>query len=252
MATTEHTINDALAAVLRTGRKAWRSHGVVSAENTGLLKGNNRRPDILVLEQGVSPVTIETEVIPAITVEPEAASRLGETVKHNGKQILSSIAVRLPKRLRKLDSKSLYDDLCVAQDFEMALYTGDSPSSFTRWPSSEWFIGGASQLSLLTQAATVPPDVINKAASELIEGVSDAAALLGDLQSVYPTAVHKISLELKQEDGEQTRRMASAIIANALVFHDSLAGSRDDLSDVRSLASVRSSIGISKSAILDE
>ena len=41
MATTEHTINDALAAVLRSTRRAWASSGdIVSSENTGMLKGS--------------------------------------------------------------------------------------------------------------------------------------------------------------------------------------------------------------------
>jgi hypothetical protein len=250
--TTEHTINDALAEILRAGRRAWRDHGVVSSETTGMLKGSSRRPDILVLEPGVSPVVIETEVFPAVTVEPEATARLGESIRNNGKQILSSIAVRLPKRLRQADSHALHNELLSAQDLEMALYTGISATSATRWPSSQWFIGGASQLSLLAQAATVPPEVINRAAEELIGGVTDAAGLLGELLLTSPGAIKSMADELRQEDGEQTRRMASAIIANAFVFHDSLAGGREDLRDVRSLASLRSFPGINKHYVLDE
>jgi NAD(P)-dependent dehydrogenase (short-subunit alcohol dehydrogenase family) len=252
VATTEHTINDTLAAALRAGRRVWRQHGVVSSENTGMLKGNNRRPDILVLESGVSPVAIETEVLPAITVEPEATSRLGEVIRTNGKQILSSVAVRLPRRLRNRDTSGLYDELIAAKDLEMALYTGLSAPQATRWPSNEWFIGGVSQLSLLTQAATVPPEVINKAADELVGGVTDAAGLIAELSSKYPASVKHMAAELKQEDGEQTRRMAATIIANAFVFHDSLAESRDDLSDVMSLSSIRYSVGITKTSILQE
>src|SRR2546425_6572106 len=101
MATIESTMNDALAALLRKTRRAWRTTDVVSSENTGMLVGSNKRPDILVLEPSVSPVAIETEVIPAITVESETIARLGETVRTNGRLILSSIAVRLPDRLKK-------------------------------------------------------------------------------------------------------------------------------------------------------
>ena len=50
MTTTEHTINDALAAVLRTTRRAWSQLGIVSSENTGILKHEAKRPDILVTE----------------------------------------------------------------------------------------------------------------------------------------------------------------------------------------------------------
>jgi hypothetical protein len=40
-----------------------------------MLKGSTKRPDILVLEPNVSPVVIETEVLPAVTVEMEAITR---------------------------------------------------------------------------------------------------------------------------------------------------------------------------------
>ena len=96
MATTEHTINDALAGVLRGTRRAWQQSNVVRSENTGMLKESNERPDILVIESTVSPVVIETEVLPASTVESEAISRLGKQIRVTGRTILSSIAVRLP------------------------------------------------------------------------------------------------------------------------------------------------------------
>jgi hypothetical protein len=126
MATTEHTINDALAALLRETRRLWRKGNVVSSENTGMLVGSNKRPDILVLEPNVSPVAIETEVVPATTVEADAVSRLGELARVNGRTILSSIAVRLPERLKKRSGASLQRELGEATDFEIALYTGEA------------------------------------------------------------------------------------------------------------------------------
>src|SRR4051812_8658437 len=100
MPTTEHTINDAIAELLRETRRAWFTSEIVRSENTGMFRGGNQRPDILILEPNVSPVSIETEVLPASTVESEAVGRLGEQVRTTGRTILSSIAVRLPVRLR--------------------------------------------------------------------------------------------------------------------------------------------------------
>ena len=100
MATTEHTINDALAAVLRETRRAWRNSTIVRSENTGMLKGSAKRPDILVLEPSVSPVVIGTEVFPGATVEADAIARLGAQVRTTGRLVLSSIAVKTPERLR--------------------------------------------------------------------------------------------------------------------------------------------------------
>ena len=253
MAITEHTINDALAAALRETRRAWSAHGIVSSENTEMLKGSNRRPDILILEANVSPVDIETEILPASTVESEAVSRLGEQVRGTGRIILSSIAVRLPLRLRSKTGAALRTELTTANDLEMALYTGSTPANGTRWPQSGWIIANVADLSILAQSASVPPDVIERAADELVNGVSEAAGLLADMAEAHPGAIHRISLELRQEDGEQTRRMATTILANAFVFHESLAGGMGNLDAIRSFEEIRSDTGsLTKSAILAE
>jgi hypothetical protein len=89
VATTEHTINDALAELLRGTRRAWHDSDIVRSENSGQLKGSSGQPDILVVEPNVSPVVIETEVLPAVTVESEAVSRLGAQMKATGRTILS-------------------------------------------------------------------------------------------------------------------------------------------------------------------
>lgn len=250
MATTEHTLNDALALALRGSRRAWRAHGVIQSEAIGLLKGGHGRADILVLEPYVSPVVIETEVLPAQTVEPEAKSRLGVTIKSNGRRVLSSIAVRLPKRLRLLDPSELQSKLSTADDLEMALFTGISPGEAERWPHTNWLPGGVADLSFLTQAATVPPEVVDRAADELIAGVEETAGLLADAVGTYPGAVQKISDELRQAPGTQTWRMVATILASAFVFHDSLAGGTGGLADVRSIEQLRGAGDLSKTSVL--
>jgi hypothetical protein len=215
--------------------------------------GKGKRADILVVEANVSPVVIETEVLPATSVEADALSRLGEQLSKTGRTILSSVALRLPARLRDKEGAALRSDLTSANDFEMALYTGKSPSEFVRWPHSGWMLGSAVDLSILTQSASVPPEVINAAASELVSGVSEAAGLLGDLAKEHPGALAKIAEELHQEDGEQTRGMAATILADALVFQETLAGGPGDLKEIKSLDQLRGiNGGISKTAILAE
>ena len=253
MATTEHTINDALAGVLRGTRRAWQQSSVVRSENTGMLKGSNERPDILVIEPTVSPVVIETEVLPARDVESEATSRLGKQMRVTGRPILSSIAVRLPQRLRTEQGSFLQSELENASDIEMALYTGSDPSSNTRWPHSGWIRGRVSDLSILVQYASVPPEVIEKAADQLVAGVSEAAGLLKEMLEQHSGAIHKIGEELRQEDSGQTRRMAATILANAFVFQENLAGGPDELASVSSLEQLRGSdSGLTKSAVLAE
>lgn len=254
MATTEHTINDALAAVLRYTRHAWRREGIVSSETTGTLKdASGKKPDILVAERNVSPVVIETEVMPARSVEDDARARVGAKMSKAGRSILSVIAVRLPLRLRNKQSAAIQADLAKATDLEFAVFTGESPDGATRWPSAGWLKGSVETLSILTQSATVPPTVIEQAANVLVAGVSTAADLMAEMGENHPAAVHKISEELRQEDGEQTRRMAATILANAFVFQETLAGGPGDLATVATLDELRGRKGgLSKSAVLAE
>lgn len=252
MPTTEHTINDALASVLRETRRAWRDSEVVSSENTGMVKGSEKRPDILVLESNVSPVVVETEVLPAATVESEAVSRLGERIRATGRLILSSVAVRFPRRLRLKSGDNLLKDLRSANDLDIAVYTGSSPAEARRWPQSGWIVGSIEDLSVITQSASLPPDVINEAADQLVSGVSEAAGLLNEMAEAHEGAMDKICAELKQDNGEQTRRMAATILANAFVFQETLASGPGELASVRSLEELRGATGIKKSAVLTE
>ncbi len=178
MATTEHSINDALAEVLRSTRRAWASEETVQSENTGMLKGNNKRPDILIVESNVSPVCIETEIMPASTVEKEAKSRLGEKLRRSGKSILSSIAVRLPQGLTSLHAEELRNQISEANDCEYALYTGVSPSECFRWPQQGWIEGDVRDLSILAQSATVPPKIIEEAVEALVAGLIPTALVV--------------------------------------------------------------------------
>jgi len=253
MATTEHTINDALAGVLMETRSLWRFKGVVRSENINVLKGSGKRPDILITETNVSPVIVETEILPAIYVESDARQRLGEHLSPSGRRILSSLAIRLPVRLRDFSGQSLKDKILNISDLEMALYTGENPESYVRWPQNGWVLGNVTDLSILIQSAAVPPAVVEEAAKKLVDGVSEAAALLEDMALAHPGAMKKICEELRQQEGEQTRRMATTILANALVFHESLARGEGDLYDVRTLDELRGKrIGVSKNEILED
>jgi hypothetical protein len=216
-----------------------------------MLRGSAERPDILVTEPNVSPVVVETEVVPAVTVEKEAIARLGKSIKTTGRKILSSIAVRVPLRMRSVAGIALREEMAAATDLEMALYTGDGAIPPTRWPTKGWIVGGIVDLALLVQSASVPPEVIEKAVDDLVIGVSEAAGQLAEMDIANPGAMSKICEQLKQESSEQTRRMATTILANAFVFQESLSGGPAKLRDVKSLSEMKVA-GFSKSVVLAE
>ena len=156
MATTEHTINDALAEVLKETRRAWQQINVVRSENIDILKSSGKRPDILINEPNVSPVIVETEIIPAMSVETDAIQRLGQQLSPSGKKILSAVAIRLPSKLRNFSGASLKKAISAVSDFEMVLYSGESQEKYLRFPSSGWLEGNITNLSLLIQSASLP------------------------------------------------------------------------------------------------
>ena len=254
MATTEHTINDAIAELLRGTRWAWRGDEVVRSETTQLLAESGAlRPDILVTEPYTAPVVIETEVLPAANVEAEAIARLDEKLSGRGRPILSSISVRLPTRFRDVQGRALKETLESANDFDFAFYTGRSAANHIRHPESGWLTGGIHELSLLVQSATLPPLLINQAASILEMGVSQAAGLLDEIAKVRLGSVRRMAEALHQQDSPQTRRMAATVMANAFMFHEALAGGSGELEHIRSLEELRNGpYGLRKSDVATE
>ena len=252
MATTEHTINDAVAEFLRSTRASWKAHGHISSENTKKLSGTTARPDILVTEPNTSPVVVETEVLPALTVETEARSRLGHKLASNGALILSAIAVRMPVVLRTKQSTALKKEIESNDKFEFCLFTGESSVDCQRWPTSGWLVGRAEEIGLMAQAAAVPPAVIEAAANSLVEGVSEAAGTLAEVASTHPGVTSQIALALHQEDGEQTRRMACTILANAFVFQETLAGGPGALEKIKTFEQLRGAKKLTGAEIISE
>jgi hypothetical protein len=216
------------------------------------LTGSNKRPDILVTEPGVSPVVIETEVLPAVTVEAEARARLGERLKENGKRILSAVAVRSPARFRKAAGTALANEIANANDIEFALFTGDDPASATRWPDRGWMKGTMNDLSIIAQAATVPPAIVEEAADKLMIGVQQAAGQLAGIENLFPAALDRIARALCQQDSDQTRRMAATILANAFMFHENLAHGPGGLATIRNLDELRGAGHLTRGQILSE
>jgi len=132
------------------------------------------------------------------------------------------------------------------------MFTGTSPEQSERWPQNGWLRGGVKDLSLLIQAATVPPAVVDKAADRLMLGVQQAAGQLTGIEREYAPVLTRMAETLCQEDSEQTRRMAAAILADAFVFHENLAHGPGDLASIRNLDELRGAGLLTREHILSE
>ena len=77
----ERSFNEALARVLWTKHPTWRER--LTAEQHRAVKGGGQ-PDLIVRNPLGAPVVLETEYVPARTVEQDAIARLGRELVDSG------------------------------------------------------------------------------------------------------------------------------------------------------------------------
>ncbi len=213
---TEPNANNPLGSLLQD----MMPRGQVRSENTQAISGQpGLRPDIVITAPGRAPVVIEAEYMPARTVEPEATDRLGLELASNGRTIEAVIALRYP------------DDVGDAHDLRAALtsarlsycvFTEDGDES--RFPKSGWLEGSVEDLADMVRLVSVPQRAVDQAATTLEEGIEGAAKHLDEIAEMRASITDEIAKRLGMVNVPQTRRMACAIIANALVFHEHIAG----------------------------
>ncbi len=235
--TSEGVFNAVLAGVLRDRHPRWGGSAVL-AEATGVLRGAAaRQPDILVTGEGGAPVVIETEYEPASSVESDAISRLGAIIDTTGSAVAAVLAVRVPLELRGLPgghlSAAVSDTTyryCCHTMVSAASDASESPQ-IDRFPATGWLSGGVDDIAALVERVRISEAAISEGAILLERGVKDAAAILDNLATRHPSVLARVAELLRQEDGEQTRRMAMAICANALVFQTAVAGTHPEIVD---------------------
>ena len=222
----EHTLNIHIGHALRGMRRRWQ----IDTESLGATYGSHGRFDILITESGAAPLVIEHEPLPAQHVEDEARDRLGIHLSDHSNPIQASIALRSPAALRAHSEPQLEAALRSCNDFEYALYRGRRPADAERWPARGWLRGSLGDLALLAQQATRPTEEIDILAEILERDIELARKIFTE---AYPpdhaTIAALFAEHLRLEDGPQTRRMAMAILANALIFQQSLAPRLDDV-----------------------
>ena len=225
---TEPNANNALGSLLQDMLPRSR----VWSENTQAISGHpGLRPDIIATAPGRSPVVVEAEYLPARTVEPEAKSRLGLEVASNGRIIEAAIALRYPEAIGK--AHDLRAALSSAR-LSYCVFT-DGAKEVQRFPESGWLEGAVEDLADMVRLVSVPQRAVDQAASTLEEGIEGAAKLLDEMEELRSSIPTAIARRLGMIDVPQTRRMACAIIANALVFHEHIAGMH---AEVKPLAKV--------------
>ena len=211
----ESSANKALGDLLQDMMRG----ATVRYENTQVIEGHpGLRPDIIITDSQRSPVVVEAEYMPARSVEREAVDRLGLAVVGDTRVVEAAIALRYPTDVA---NASDLDGAIRSARLEYAVLYKDKP----RFPASGWLEGGVSDLADLIRLVSVSQSEVDAAAAKLQEGIERVAAIMDEMyeDGSAPGAIADIAQRLGMANVPQTRRMACAILANALVFHERIA-----------------------------
>ena len=214
---TEPNANNALGDLLRGMMPGSRA----LSENTQTFPAHpGQHADVLITAPGRSPVAVEAEYEPAPEAEQDATERLGLAVAGESRTIEAAIALRYPVSVR--DAYDLARAVADARLSYCVLYEDGS-----RFPESGWLEGSVTDLADLVRLVSVPQKEVDRAADTLQDGIERAAVILDGLKDLAPATAREIARLLGMSDVPQTRRMACAIMANALVFHERIAGKHE-------------------------
>ena len=215
--TSEIAFNLELSNVLRTKHPRWRDR--TSAEQRGILRETALQPDIVIRPPSGIPVVLETEFEPAHSVEEDAQKRLGKFLQYRGAQIEQTIAVQIPRDLSEVPQEDLEREI-EAAEFHYCTYSLQAADMAVRWPATGWLVGSIDDLASCIENVSLSERLLAEGTQILEQSIGDTSGELRE--TAGPHALEKMAQFLHQEDGEQTSRMAMAIVANALVFHTAI------------------------------
>ena len=223
---TEPSANNALGGLLQ----GMLSRSRVHSENTQAIAGHaGLQPDVLVITPGAAPVVVEAEFEPAHNVESEAKDRLGLEVASNGRVIEAVIALRYPEDVRRA-----YDLRAALKSARLSycVFTEEAGGEI-RFPSAGWLEGSVEDLADMVRLVSLPQRAVDTATTAMEQGITRVAAILDDMEQSRPAVNLSIARLLGMTNVPQMRRMACAIVANAMVFHDRIAGMHPEVSPLR-------------------
>ena len=221
----EGTVNEAIGQLLRAKNVQWED--CIKTEKTGVIyEGAGKRPDIIVNHPGGLPVAIESEFDPARTVEADARSRLGKSLSADGRNIEQTIALRLPTSIAQSNQKNLQETL-ESSIFKFALLRQEDVLIEVRWPEKGWIEGGIDDFINFVEQTSLSESLITQGMALLEKRISQAAYMVERDRQPHISTHREIAGLLNQKDCEQTTRMAMAILANAISFHNTISKIHD-------------------------
>lgn len=215
----EATVNNALVRMMWKRNRRWLE--CIESEKTGvLLQEASKRPDIVVNHPGSLPVIIESEFEPARTVEEDARSRLGKILSLDGRRVEQVIALKFESNIAKTKQQHL-DKALETTVFRYALLSVDG-LVVSRWPEKGYIEGGIDDFVSFVEQTALSESIMAKGTEVLESCINEAANIVKRDNDPAVNTQENIANLLKQDEGEQTLRMAMAILANAVSFHNTI------------------------------
>ena len=150
--TNEIAFNVRLLDVLQTKHPRWRDH--VGVEQRDVLRETALQPDIVIRPPGGVPVILETEFMPARSVEADATARLGKFLQYNGDLIEQTIAIQIPQELSRAPQEDLERQI-EAAEFRYCTFSLQEKDTVVRWPSEGWLTGSIDDLATCIENVTL-------------------------------------------------------------------------------------------------
>ena len=158
-------------------------------------------------------------------VRDDAQQRLGLQVVDDPRPIEAVIALRYPEAVSQAgDLPASLQEARLSYCILTEAGGGQPPH---RFPDSGWLHGSVHDLAELIRLVSVPQRAVDQAAHALEQGIESAARELDGMAARRPGITSEIARLLAMDDIPATRRMACAIITNAMCFHDRIAGMHD-------------------------
>ncbi len=212
MSAREDEANYAIASILK---KRFRGMFTASAERTQVLVNTNKRPDVIV-SNNTSCVIIETEWMPAHTLEGDVIEKMGQKVKNYGKPS-AVIGIRIPHNFRESDALKI--ELSRTKELEYFLLKDDNETPF---PSSGYLKGSLADIMVAIRMSMTPKQKIDKCVEAMICNITKISKVIAGLDKTVREKI--VKMVGKDVNGEkQAWDMASLILLNAGIFHEELA-----------------------------
>ncbi|MCY3588211.1 MAG: hypothetical protein OXH40_05930 [Chloroflexi bacterium] len=197
---------------------------------------NQRGAGILIRHPGGAPVIAAVEV-DAGAAEAQARRALRAAVEDTGafSEVEQAIALVVPDELRS-DQSALAERIGDVS-FSYCLFSLDEgEQGVARWPSHGWLRGDTTVIADLIERAAISERMIAQGLKVLENSVRNATGTLrGQLDRPGVQVLEAMADVLRQEDAEQTTRMAVTIIANPLTVHDGVAATHESVPSLAEL-----------------